>query len=116
MAAASLAHAARILSKERAGMRPVTRKDQLASLQDIRLGDLPAPLYELIAELLAQFAEGGLCDATESGDGISQEVLRMFEQRLRSALETVKFKQLPLQMQRLANDWIKQSRMGAEKR
>jgi hypothetical protein len=97
-------------------MKPVTRKEQLASLQDIRLGDLPAPLYELIAELLAQFAEGTLYAAAEDGDGISQEALRMLEQRLRNALETVKFKQLPLQMQRLANDWIKQSRMRAEKR
>jgi len=53
-------------------MKPVTRKDQLASLQDIRLGDLPAPVYELIAELLAQFAEGTLYDAA-NGAGISQE-------------------------------------------
>ena len=97
-------------------MKPVTRKDQLASLQDIRLGDLPAPLYELIAELLAQFAEGTLYDGAEGGDGISQEVLGMFERRLRNALETVKFTQLPPQMQRLANDWIKQTRMRADKR
>jgi hypothetical protein len=97
-------------------MKPITRKDQLASLQDIRLGDLPAPLYELIAELLAQFAEGTLYDAAEGGDGISQEVLCIFERRLRNALETVMFKQLPPQMQRLANDWIKQTRMRADKR
>jgi hypothetical protein len=96
-------------------MKPVTRKDQLASLQDIRLGDLPAPLYELIAELLAQFAEGTLYDA-ENGAGISQEVLRMFEARLHHALETVMFKQLPLRMQRMANDWIRQSKMRADKR
>jgi hypothetical protein len=96
-------------------MKPITRKDQLASLQDIRLGDLPAPLYELIAELLAQFAEGTLYDP-ENGAGISQEVLRMFEARLHDALETVMFKQLPPQMQRLANDWIKQSKMRTDRR
>jgi hypothetical protein len=102
-------------TEKRSGMKPVTRKDQLASLQDIRLGDLPAPLYELIAELLAQFAEGTLYDL-ESGAGISPEVLRMFEARLHDALETVMFKQLPQQMQRLANDWIKQSKLRVDKR
>ena len=74
-------------------MKSVTRQDQLASLQDIRLGDLPAPLYRLIAELLAQFAEGTLYNA--DGGGVSQEVLRMFEGQLHEALETVMFKQLP---------------------
>ena len=74
-------------------MKSVTRQGQLASLRDIRLGDLPAPLYGLIAELLAQFAEGTLYDADTGG--ISQEVLRMFEGRLHEALEKVMFKQLP---------------------
>jgi len=95
-------------------MKTLARQDQLASLQDIRLGDLPAPLYGLIAELLAQFAEGTLYD-TDTG-GVSREVLRMFEGRLHDALETVMFKQLPLEMQRLANDWIKQNRMSTDTR
>jgi hypothetical protein len=40
----------------------------------------------------------------------------MFEARLHDALETVMFKQLPPQMQRLANDWIKQSKMRTDRR
>jgi hypothetical protein len=40
----------------------------------------------------------------------------MFEARLHDALETVMFKQLPQQMQRLANDWIKQSKLRVDKR
>ena len=90
-------------------MKTVTRQDQLATLQDIRMGDLPAPLYLLIAELLAQFAEGTLYDAET--DGVSQEVLRMFEERLHDALEMVMFKQLPPQMQRLADAWIEHHKM-----
>jgi hypothetical protein len=60
------------------------RKDQLAALQDIRVGDLPVPLYELFAELLAQFAEGTLYDAAAD----SQEALGMFEELLHKALAT----------------------------
>jgi hypothetical protein len=101
-------------SKKEVGMKSVTRRDQLASLQDIRLGDLPAPLYRLIAELLAQFAEGTLYNA--DGGGVSQEVLRMFEGQLHEALETVMFKQLPPQMQRLASEWIRQNKMRTDTR
>ena len=90
-------------------MKTVTRQDQLASLDDMRLGDLPAPLYGPIAELLAQFAEGTLYDADTNG--ISQEILRMFGARLQDALETVMYKQLPPQMQRLADAWIKDNKM-----
>jgi hypothetical protein len=71
-------------------------------------------LYKLIAELLAQFAEGTLYDVDTRG--VSQEILRMFEGRLHEALETVMFRQLPAEMQRLANDWVKQNRMRADTR
>jgi hypothetical protein len=90
-------------------MKTVTRQDQLATLDDMRVGDLPAPLYGPIAELLAQFAEGTLYDANTNG--VSLEILRMFGARLQDALETVMFRQLPPQMQRLADAWIKENKM-----
>jgi len=40
----------------------------------------------------------------------------MFEARLHHAREAVMFRQLPLRMRRLANDWIKQSKMRADTR
>ena len=90
-------------------MKTVTRQDQLATLEDMRVGDLPAPLYGPIAELLSQFAEGTLYDADTNG--VSREILRMFGARLQDALETVRFKQLPPQMQRVADAWIKDNKM-----
>jgi hypothetical protein len=81
-------------------MKISTRQDRVATLQDIRLGDLPVALYAPIADLLAEFVEGTLYD--DVAGGVSQKAMKRLEARLGHALESVTPGEMPEELRRLA--------------